>query len=287
MLCFNFVSAQNINFENNVTLNVPEEFIYMQSENDSEIMSEIIDILGDDIVSYLIGPSDSVEFTKEYQKDPEGLLEPIQEKMERKNFSTESAMMRFMIKEIKGIMKKRNYEAVIWLIISNENLEDVDYDFYQIVNEIKTMDNQTLKKELSGYQKEWKNYLNANLEGMQEFMKISNLKIKNNNQVPSAEFTISYNIKGLKGKMQFYGFVKNEKPIIAIYECLNVCPKKFASLEDILAPTFANVVSKYKNVSKNETKSNVVEQLKQLSDLYKSGALTKEEFTKAKEKILN
>ena len=106
MLCFNFVSAQNINFENNVTLNVPEEFIYMQSENDSEIMSEIIDILGDDIVSYLIGPSDSVEFTKEYQKDPEGLLEPIQEKMERKNFSTESAMMRFMIKEMLKILEE-------------------------------------------------------------------------------------------------------------------------------------------------------------------------------------
>jgi hypothetical protein len=33
--------------------------------------------------------------------------------------------------------------------------------------------------------------------------------------------------------------------------------------------------------------SNLTEQLKTLNELYKSGALTKEEFTKAKKKLLN
>ena len=33
--------------------------------------------------------------------------------------------------------------------------------------------------------------------------------------------------------------------------------------------------------------SDIVEDLKQLNDLYKSGALTKEEFEKAKKKIIN
>ena len=39
------------------------------------------------------------------------------------------------------------------------------------------------------------------------------------------------------------------------------------------------------NISTNS--SNITEQLKKLNDLYKSGALTEEEFKKAKSKILN
>ena len=38
------------------------------------------------------------------------------------------------------------------------------------------------------------------------------------------------------------------------------------------------------NISKD---SDLTEQLKALNELYKSGALTKEEFTKAKKKLLN
>ena len=67
----------------------------------------------------------------------------------------------------------------------------------------------------------------------------------------------------------------------------NVCPKKFASIEDILSPTFSNIESEYKKVSKDGTKSDTVDQLEKLSDLYKSGVLTKEEFEKAKKKLLN
>ena len=48
-------------------------------------------------------------------------------------------------------------------------------------------------------------------------------------------------------------------------------------------------LSKYFIETEIEAKSNdpVVDQLKQLNELYKSGALTKEEFTKAKNKLLN
>ena len=48
-------------------------------------------------------------------------------------------------------------------------------------------------------------------------------------------------------------------------------------------------LEKYFIEIESEAKSNdpVVNQLKKLNELYKSGALTKEEFTKAKNKILN
>ena len=37
---------------------------------------------------------------------------------------------------------------------------------------------------------------------------------------------------------------------------------------------------------KNKSSSEVITQIKQLNDLYKAGVLTKEEFTKAKKKLL-
>tara|TARA_B100000073_G_C23387308_1_gene433598 strand:+ start:301 stop:480 length:180 start_codon:yes stop_codon:yes gene_type:complete len=48
-------------------------------------------------------------------------------------------------------------------------------------------------------------------------------------------------------------------------------------------------LEKYFIEIKTDTKSDdpVVDQLKQLNELFKSGALTKEEFEKAKQKILN
>ncbi len=61
---------------------------------------------------------------------------------------------------------------------------------------------------------------------------------------------------------------------------------------EIMAKTRSNhklVLDEYFIEMESEVKSNdpVVEQLKQLNELYKSGALTKEEFEKAKKKILN
>ncbi len=46
-------------------------------------------------------------------------------------------------------------------------------------------------------------------------------------------------------------------------------------------------VTKRNTDSLNTNSNNFIEELKQLNNLYKQGVLTKEEFTKAKNKILN
>ena len=64
-------------------------------------------------------------------------------------------------------------------------------------------------------------------------------------------------------------------------DCI-VCDKlKKLSLTKMVEPMLS---SKKNEVSDN---TNLTEQLNSLNELYKSGALTKEEFTKAKEKLLN
>jgi len=69
---------------------------------------------------------------------------------------------------------------------------------------------------------------------------------------------------------------------------ISICVKKCNGSTDflnIIEPTNLYVKSSFNNEAIDS--SNISEQLKTLSELYKSGALTKEEFTKAKKKLLN
>ena len=56
----------------------------------------------------------------------------------------------------------------------------------------------------------------------------------------------------------------------------------------MIKPLISNVSINSETINKSKQKDkNFVDQLQKLNDLYKSGALTKEEFEKAKKKILN
>jgi hypothetical protein len=70
-----------------------------------------------------------------------------------------SSAENFLAKEIKKLFKKNSYEGVIWLVFSDTEVKDIDYEFSNLINEIRTMDEQTLKKEMRNYQKEWNNVI--------------------------------------------------------------------------------------------------------------------------------
>ena len=55
----------------------------------------------------------------------------------------------------------------------------------------------------------------------------------------------------------------------------------------MIKPVFSTNTQVQETISSTSDSSNMVEQLKSLSELYKSGVLTKEEFEKAKKKLLN
>ena len=93
-----------------------------------------------------------------------------------------------------------------------------------------------------------------------------------------------------KGDMIFTS--ENKKLFIMFSTCSNKC--KSTDFLQIIKPT--NIYSKSKKKLKNvvstsnevdQLTDNLIEQLNQLNDLYKSGVLTKEEFKKAKKKLLN
>ena len=76
----------------------------------------------------------------------------------------------------------------------------------------------------------------------------------------------------------------NDKLFIAISVCVEKCNGSTDFL-NIMKPSNLYEVS---NLNIDDSGSNnLTEQLKTLSELYESGVLTKEEFTKAKKKLLN
>ena len=286
----NHALSQKINIENKIILNVPNNFIFIEGDSKSEFIEPIIDFLGNDVKTYLIGTKDSVNFTKLYQDNPDELFENIMIKMEKKNFKSMSSAESFLAKEMKKLFKKNNYNGVIWLVFSDTEVKDIDYEFSNIINEIRNMDTQTLNKETRNYQKEWDAVLKDAFGEFGKYAKASKIVIKKNQlNDPYAEFSLKYKIKSFKGQVRFYMSIKENKPIILIYECINSCPKEYNSLAKMISPTFSEntiVNTKSSTIKKNQN-SDIVDQLNSLNELYKSGVLTKEEFEKAKKKILN
>ena len=76
----------------------------------------------------------------------------------------------------------------------------------------------------------------------------------------------------------------NNKIFIATSICVEKCNASTDLLE-VIKPT--NLFVKSNSIATDSTNNDLVEQLNSLNKLYKSGALTKEEFEKAKKKLLN
>ena len=275
--------AKTINIDDKILLNVPENFNYIKIETDevADYYAEFFSSLGEDAAFYYVGTDDSIEFANAMVNDQEKVLEPIMKKMERKNFSTEKSMINFVSKEIKKLMKKRKYQGVIWVLISEESLEDTDYDLFETVESLKNMNQADMNKEALEYKKELKEELSVDgVEGLN--LKVSKFKIeKNKINSPAFDLKIAANMFNINWDMEVYGYLKNNKPIIVGSECIGKC-KGVTGIKNMIV--YSDTIS---TGTSSKSSSNIVDNLNKLNDLYKSGVLTKEEFEKAKKKLLN
>jgi len=275
--------AKTINIDDKILLNVPENFSYIKIETDevADYYAEFFSSLGEDAAFYYVGTDDSIEFANAMVNDQEKVLEPIMKKMEKKNFSSEKSMINFVSKEIKELMKKRKYQGVIWVLISEENLEDTDYDLFETVESLKNMNQADMNKEALEYKKELKEELGVDgVEGLN--LKVSKFKIeKNKINSPAFDLKIAANMFNINWDMEIYGYLKNNKPIIVGSECIGKC-KGVTGIKNMIVYSDTTSTNTF-----SESSSNIVGNLNKLNDLYKSGILTKEEFEKAKKKLLN
>ena len=275
----NFSFAKTINIEDKILLNVPENFNYIKLETDevADYYEDFFGSLGEYGAFYYIGTDDSIDFTNAIINDQDKLLEPIIKKMEKKNFSTEKSMMNFFSKEFKKFIKKYKYQGIMWVFVSEENLEDTDYDLFETVESLKNMSQADINKTALEYKKELSDEISIDgLEGMD--LKISKFKIeKNKMNSPALDLKIAANMFNLNWDMEIYAYLKNNKPIIVGSECIGKC-KGISGVKNKIV---------YSKIKTSTSSLDIVDQLNSLNELYKSGVLTKEEFEKAKKKILN
>ena len=272
--------AKIINIENKLELNVPDNFNYVKVDEYNEYFDEFFEALGNNSNFYYLGTDDSIEFANLMITDQDKLVGPIILKMEKKNFKTEKSMINFLSKEVKKLIKKYNYEGVVWAFISSDDLEDTDFELYEEVNAIRNMSQNELKQKTLKYKKILNEELQIdNIDFLN--MKISKFKIeKNLNNDPAFDLKLIYKMFNINMEMEIYAYLNNNKPIIVGTECIGKC-KNIEQIKNKIN------FSSLQNTNTSTKTSNIVEDLNELNELYKSGALTKEEFEKAKKKLLN
>ena len=132
--CCNYAFSQKINIENRVILDVPDKFIFIEGNVNSELIEPLLFFVGESPKSYLIGTKESVEFTREYQDNPDDVFQEIVTKMEQKNIKSQSSAEKFVAKELTKLFKKKKYEGVIWLIFGESKIDQIDYQFSNFID---------------------------------------------------------------------------------------------------------------------------------------------------------
>ena len=207
-----------------------------------------------------------------------------------KNFERET---KSLIKMFKSTLNKNKSGTIFGYYNSGENAEEYEllkeYDID--IDEIKKMSKSELRKlakEIKDEITSGKNYYML-MDGM--FINFNKFIIdKNSNNSPYLVFNgdITYIIGSSKIKIGNIGYYLSEfdKKLIALDGyCMVKCSNFFSTFENIIEKSF-NQNSSTNSVT-TSTDLNFIKQLEQLNNLYKSGVLTKEEFEKAKKKILN
>ena len=219
-------------------------------------------------------------------------------KAERKASNTNLSEKNFYnwgIKEMKKTLKKMDISGFTFVLynkdISSFDLGDLDEYFNDIdINELTSL----TKQELKDFEKELKPYLKDILPVGPYSIKINSFKLSRSNNdhiYLSATAKISYAINefaSLKGDGIIYITVKDNSFYIFYEECLVNCKTLKKRFQKLIKPVVNQ--SSIKNsqlIGKEINKDNIASQLEQLNKLYKSGVLSKEEFEKAKKKILN
>ena len=307
LLWCNILPAKILNIENQILLDVPSSHKYIEYDNEEarESIEEVTDLMeGLEIKMFLVGPSKYVDFEKSIidGEDPmeNKYVKSLMKKAEKKRFKDEVQQGKWLISEAKKILKKEKIDFVTYALVSNQSLtklalEDEGDEVADMIIELQTMNNSELKEKTKEIRK-----MLTSLSGNNKSIPVNDEMTINLNK-----FKISKNEYGklfLKsnGKMIWVmGAMKidimlnlfvtenNDNAYLFMSACYVNCSKFNSKFDKMIKPIISTNTQVQKTTSNISDSGDLTEQLKALNELYKSGALTEEEFTKAKEKLLN
>jgi len=295
-----------LNIENKIQIEVPASHKFIKYDNE-EIKNSIEEFIenyeGMEIDLYLVGPKKYVDLEKAILdgEDPmdNEYVRSIMNKLERKNFKDEVRAGKWMVSEAKKIMKKEKIDFITYALVSNQSwikisAEEED-ELGAMINELQIMDNQELKE--------------ATKEIRKEITKLSgnnkSIPINESMTINLSKFDIAKNennelfLKSNGKLITIFGAIKldvllnvfitehKSKSYAFISACYVDCSKFNSKFNNMIKPVFSTIKKSIKTKTSKSSNNNFEEQLEQLNSLFKSGVLTKEEFEKAKKRILN
>ena len=314
ILLFYFLLVGNtfskiLNITNDFKLDVSNDVHYLKIENIDNLSSELEILEEYGLSLYIVGNRDVIEFFQKffngYNLEEEDWIVELVSKVEKKAEKTKSrsSLASYTKKEIKKTMIK--YNLTTWALVlalerpfQNTELETELSETLEelgIYNKIYNLNNSELKKFQTIINKELKKnsifspdeYLTYKFKPLKLSKdKFDDIFISGKANISASlwdEFKLSYSAK-------YYLTLKNDKIFGIFQECIFKCSnfeKNFGKMIKPIININFNKETKKKNTKKNSNNSNIVIQLNSLNELYKSGALTKEEFEKAKKRILN
>ena len=296
--------AKITNVDDQFKLDLPLKHTYLNLEKIDSV-NELFDyesIKSSGFKVYIVGDEKLMDLLQTYIEGGDITknyhIKNFIKKAERKASNTnlsEKSFYNWGIKEMKKTLKKMNISGLTFVLynkdISSFNLSDLDEYFKDFdINELTSL----TKQELKDFEKELKPYLKNILPVGPYSIKINTFKLsKSNNDhiYLSATAKISYAINefaSLKGDGIIYITIKDNSFYIFYEECLVNCKTLKKRFQKSIEPVVDQSSLKNSQLISNEiNRDDIVSQLEQLNKLYKSGVLTKEEFEKAKKRILN
>ena len=314
IVSFTFLSssfAKILNIENKIQIEVPSSHKFIRYDN-AEIMESVNEfkdsIDGMEVDFYLVGPSKYVDLEQALFIDGEdpmeneyikSIIKKYEGTFERKMLQDPLKAGKWVISEMKKIMKKEKIDFITYAFVINKTLIDMSSGEDEIIDmliELQSMNNSELIKQTKEIKKQI-----ASIEGANSiryafgpttitYNKLKIGKNKNGNlflKGPSKFFTAINETMTIDAVLNIYLGEHNNRTYGFISACYVDCSKFNSKFDKMIKPVFSIIKKNVKAKTTNSSNNDFIEQLEQLNSLYKSGVLTKEEFEKAKKKILN
>lgn len=313
IVSFTFLSssfAKILNIENKIQIEVPSSHKFIRYDNPemTEFFNELKNSIdGMEVDYYLVGPSKYVDIEKAIidGEDPmenefvKSIIKKYEKKLERKMLQDPIKAGKWIISEIKKIMKKEKIDFITYAFVINKTLIEMssgEDEIIDMLTELQSMNNSELIQQTKEFKKEI-----ASLDGASRtsyafgpttftYNKLEIGKNKNGNlflKGPSKFFMAINETMTIDAVLNIYLGEHNNKTYGFISACYVDCSKFNSKFDKMIKPVFSIIKKNVKAKTTNSSNNDFIEQLEQLNSLYKSGVLTKEEFEKAKKKILN
>ena len=222
------------------------------------------------------------------------VIKPIITKYNKMIDSFSDTKIKSLFKTTKNILKKNNSGTFFTYFRTDENINDNDIlaEYGINIDEIRNMSSPELQK----FSNEIKNEITSGkdyymfMDGLFiNFEKFTVSKYSNNKPYLIINGDITYLLTSSKiklGNIAYYISEIDDKLFVMDGYCVVNCKTFFSDFDQIIDDSFKSKNKSIKIESSNKD-TDFINQIQDLNELYKSGVLSKEEFEKAKKKILN